>query len=54
MLERSDTPWYGSGRLFRQSQVGEWRKVFGEVAGALAEELEHAATTSYFGVAPPP
>jgi hypothetical protein len=37
MLERSDTPWYGSARLFRQPKVGEWASVFAAVAKALAE-----------------
>jgi hypothetical protein len=37
MLERSDTPWYGSARLFRQSRVGEWPALFEQVAEALRE-----------------
>jgi ADP-heptose:LPS heptosyltransferase len=39
MLERSDSPWYGSARLFRQPKVGEWESVFAEVARALAERV---------------
>jgi hypothetical protein len=35
MLERTDTPWYGSARLFRQSRVGEWPALFKQVAEAL-------------------
>lgn len=39
MRERSDTPWYGSLRLFRQREAGDWRGVIREVA----EELRRAA-----------
>jgi hypothetical protein len=28
MLERDDTPWYPSHRLFRQPEEGSWREVF--------------------------
>jgi hypothetical protein len=37
MLERTDTPWYGSARLFRQPRVGDWGTVFVEVARELKE-----------------
>jgi hypothetical protein len=35
MLERTDTPWYGSARLFRQPRVGDWSSVFEEVNAEL-------------------
>jgi tetratricopeptide (TPR) repeat protein len=35
MFERSDTPWYTSVRLFRQSRIGDWPEVFERVAQAL-------------------
>lgn len=35
MLERSDTPWYPTMRLFRQSQPRDWVEVFNRVAEAL-------------------
>jgi hypothetical protein len=35
VLERTDTPWYGSARLFRQPRVGDWSSVFEEVAAEL-------------------
>jgi tetratricopeptide (TPR) repeat protein len=37
MLERSDTPWYGSARLFRQPRVGDWGTVFAAVATKLRQ-----------------
>lgn len=37
MLERTDTPWYGRARLFRQLRVGDWASVFGEVAAELRQ-----------------
>jgi hypothetical protein len=27
-LERKDSPWYPSVRLFRQEKIGEWKNVF--------------------------
>jgi ADP-heptose:LPS heptosyltransferase len=34
-LERADTPWYPTMRLFRQKQRGDWRSVILQVAAAL-------------------
>lgn len=39
MIDRDDTPWYRSLRLFRQKTPGEWRDVVAAVAGALRQEL---------------
>ncbi len=36
MLERTDTPWYPTMRLFRQTREGRWADVFGQVAEQLA------------------
>jgi tetratricopeptide (TPR) repeat protein len=36
MHERSDSPWYPSARLFRQSQIGDWDGVVAAVAQELA------------------
>jgi tetratricopeptide (TPR) repeat protein len=44
LLDRDDSPWYPTMRLFRQRQRGDWRTVFRAMAVALAERL---------GVAPP-
>jgi ADP-heptose:LPS heptosyltransferase len=46
MLERSDTPWYGSARLFRQHCVGEWPALFAEVAAALEEHLRRMGSAA--------
>ena len=37
MLEREDSPWYPSVRLFRQQRAGEWGVVIARVAAALSE-----------------
>jgi tetratricopeptide (TPR) repeat protein len=37
MLDRSDTPWYPTMRLFRQSQLGRWDDVFDEMRSELAQ-----------------
>jgi ADP-heptose:LPS heptosyltransferase len=36
MLEREDSPWYPTMRLFRQHQPGDWAGVLARVAEALA------------------
>jgi hypothetical protein len=35
LLERSDSPWYPSMRLFRQPQPGDWGSVFCRLQDAL-------------------
>jgi hypothetical protein len=39
LLERSDSPWYPTARLFRQATPGAWDPVIAAVAAALADEL---------------
>ena len=39
LLERSDSPWYPTMRLFRQKQFGDWAGVMGEIEAALREKL---------------
>lgn len=41
LLDRSDSPWYPTVRLFRQQTPGAWDQVIGEVAAALAKELRN-------------
>ncbi len=44
LLDRSDSPWYPTARLFRQSAPGAWDSVINHVATALAALLEAGAT----------
>lgn len=37
MLDRSDSPWYPTMRLFRQQRLGDWESVFQDVAEALID-----------------
>lgn len=37
LLDRDDSPWYPTARLFRQRTRGDWDEVVGRVAAALAE-----------------
>ena len=36
MLDRPDSPWYPTMRLFRQSRPGDWSEVFQRIAAELA------------------
>ena len=35
MLERTDSPWYPTMRLFRQTRPGDWSEALAAVAAAL-------------------
>ena len=35
MVEREDSPWYPTARLFRQSELGEWKSVIDRIASSL-------------------
>src|SRR5258708_453715 len=39
MLDREDTPWYPSAKLFRQTHVGDWESVLARVKRELAKEV---------------
>jgi ADP-heptose:LPS heptosyltransferase len=41
LLERTDSPWYPTARLFRQPEIGDWDSVAKDVKRAL--DLEFAA-----------
>ncbi len=43
LLERTDSPWYPTLRLFRQSQAGDWTGVFRRMAEALATQVAQRA-----------
>jgi tetratricopeptide (TPR) repeat protein len=40
LMDREDSPWYPTMRLFRQQQPGEWQEVIGRVADALRVALD--------------
>ncbi len=44
MLNRDDSPWYSSMRLFRQEQPGDWAGVVERVASALASIVRPSGT----------
>jgi tetratricopeptide (TPR) repeat protein len=39
LLDRDDSPWYPTMRLFRQRRRGDWPEVFERIAGALAGKI---------------
>ena len=44
MMDRDDSPWYPSVRLFRQTRAGEWADVIGRVSDALQDFSATAKT----------
>ena len=40
MLDRADSPWYPTMRLFRQSRIGQWSDVFDAIADALTRQQQ--------------
>jgi hypothetical protein len=43
LLERGDSPWYPTARLFRQTTPGDWDPVVAQAADALAREVHAGA-----------
>ncbi|MFP6723681.1 MAG: tetratricopeptide repeat protein [Candidatus Poribacteria bacterium] len=41
MLEREDTPWYPTMKLFRQNQINDWSNVFQQVSLALKLHIKN-------------
>lgn len=37
MLARTDSPWYPTMRLFRQTRIGDWQECMGKIKGELAK-----------------
>jgi hypothetical protein len=46
LLEREDTPWYPSLRLFRQPRPGDWDAVFARLTDQLAARAVVSGGTS--------
>jgi ADP-heptose:LPS heptosyltransferase len=46
MLDRSDSPWYPTMRLFRQERAGDWQDVFRRIEVALGEQMAHRTIPS--------
>jgi hypothetical protein len=44
LLDRADSPWYATMRLFRQRQRGTWQDVFDDIRRALCEWLQSPRT----------
>ena len=42
MRNRSDSPWYPTLRLFRQTAPGDWNSVVSEIADALRKKVAGA------------
>ena len=40
LLDRDDSPWYPTLRLFRQQSDGDWDGVFGSMGAALAKQMQ--------------
>jgi Flp pilus assembly protein TadD len=40
LMERADTPWYPTMRLFRQKRLGDWQEPFKRIAGELAANID--------------
>jgi hypothetical protein len=40
LIDREDSPWYRTARLFRQKSPGDWHGVFERVASALRVEFD--------------
>ena len=46
MVDREDSPWYPTMRIFRQSQLGDWDSVFRRMADVLRHQLGDRAASA--------
>jgi len=44
LLDRGDSPWYPTARLFRQREPGDWHAVFEEIKKALCRRVQSSRT----------
>ena len=54
LLDRANSPWYPTARLFRQRKTGEWGPVIEDVAGELARLVATRVETGSRRLQPPP
>jgi Flp pilus assembly protein TadD len=47
LMDRSDSPWYPTMRLFRQGRIGDWETPIQRVVRALGEESPWSTSVSY-------
>jgi hypothetical protein len=52
LLDRDDTPWYPSMRLFRQQRLGDWEAVFERMAAELTRNVGPKRAAESLLVAP--
>jgi tetratricopeptide (TPR) repeat protein len=53
LLDRDDSPWYPTMRLFRQSQPGDWDGLFDRILATLKQQLPTHSTSSPLSVSIP-
>jgi len=53
LIEREDSPWYPTARLFRQAERGRWGPVFARMAAALQEIAAKKKTSAEMPAAEP-
>lgn len=41
LLDRTDSPWYASAKLYRQGEIGDWNGVFTELRADLSALIRH-------------
>ncbi|MDY7003501.1 MAG: hypothetical protein SWX82_05900, partial [Cyanobacteriota bacterium] len=46
LIDREDSPWYPTMRLFRQSKIGDWHSVFKQVKESLENLLDNNSPTN--------
>lgn len=54
LLDRHDSPWYPTARLFRQSRRDDWTSAFAEIERELRSLISSSASTSAGGGGTPP